>query len=169
MNLDLSHFIATIFVGIGATLLMDVWAIVLKLVFKVSAPNYCLVGRWLCYMPTGVFYHPSIAAAAQKSFECAVGWVTHYLIGVIYAVGLVLLVSPRWLQVPTLLPAMIVGLATLVFPLLVMQPAFGLGIAASKVPNPAQARLRSVVNHAVFGFGLYLTALLIRLILRGSV
>jgi len=36
----------------------------------------------------------------------------------------------------------------------------GAGIAACKTPNPAQARLRSVINHTVFGFGLYIGAVL---------
>jgi hypothetical protein len=44
-----------------------------------------------------------------------------------------------------------------------MQPAFGLGIAASKAPNPRHARLRSVLSHALFGLGLYLSALALRL------
>ena len=60
---------------------------------------------------------------------------------------------------PTLMPALIFGIVTVGFPLFVMHPAFGLGLAASKAPNPMQARLRSLINHVVFGFGLYLSAL----------
>jgi hypothetical protein len=37
-----------------------------------------------------------------------------------------------------------------------MQPAFGMGIAAAKTAKPTHARLRSLMNHVVFGFGLYL-------------
>lgn len=54
---------------------------------------------------------------------------------------------------------MILGLGTVAIPFLVMQPSFGLGIAASKTPNPTQSRLRSLMNHAVFGLGLYVSAL----------
>jgi hypothetical protein len=43
-----------------------------------------------------------------------------------------------------------------------MQPLFGLGFAASKTKNPVQARLRSLMNHTVFGVGLYIFAWLIR-------
>jgi hypothetical protein len=46
-----------------------------------------------------------------------------------------------------------------VFPLFIMQPSFGLGIAASRTPNPMQARLKSLATHTVFGAGLYLCAL----------
>lgn len=40
----------------------------------------------------------------------------------------------------------------------VMQPAFGLGMAASGTPRPLQARIKSVVTHLVVGAGLYLSA-----------
>jgi hypothetical protein len=33
------------------------------------------------------------------------------------------------------------------------------GIAASKTPHPARARLRSLMTHTVYGVGLYLSAL----------
>ena len=58
-------------------------------------------------------------------------------------------------------PALLVGLGMLVAPFFIMDPALGAGIAASKPPHPARARLRSVVNHAVFGLGLCLSALLV--------
>ncbi len=161
MSIELIHVMLAIAVGLGATLVMDLWALFLKRVFNTPLPNYCFVGRWLRYMPGGIFRHASIAAAPQKTAECAVGWIAHYAIGVVYALSLVLLTSPRWLQKPTLLPAIVLGLATVAIPLFVMQPAFGLGAAASKTPNPAQARLRSLMNHAVFGLGLYISALAI--------
>ena len=46
-------------------------------------------------------------------------------------------------------------------PLFIMHPSFGLGLAASKAPNPMQARLRSLMNHVVFGVGLYVSALVV--------
>ena len=165
MNLELAHIAIAIAVGLGATLVMDMWAIVASRLFSMPPTNYCIVGRWLCYMPEGTFRHASIAATPPKPAECAVGWIAHYVIGALYALALVLLASPRWLQEPTLLPAMVLGLVTVAIPLLVMQPSFGLGIASSKAPNPTQARLRSVMNHAVFGLGLYLSALAIRFVL----
>src|SRR6266446_2926174 len=95
---------------------MDLWGIFLKHTFNIPSPNYCFVGRWLRYMPEGVFRHSSIAAAPQKPAECAVGWIAHYAIGVIFALALVLLASPQWLQEPTVLPAMILGVATVAIP-----------------------------------------------------
>jgi hypothetical protein len=153
-------------VGVGATLIMDIWAASLKRAFDVPSANYCLVGRWLRHMANGAFKHPSIAAAAQKPAECTVGWIAHYAIGVLFALALVALASPQWLRSPTLVPALVFGVATVAFPFLIMHPSFGLGIASSKAPNPTQARLRSLMNHAVFGVGLYVSALAISSVLE---
>ncbi len=151
--------LAAIVVGLGATLFMDLWALFMRRAFGVHRADYCLVGRWLCHMPAGVFRHASIANAAPKRFECAVGWIAHYAIGALYALAFVAIVSSAWLDAPRLWPALAFGLVTIAAPFLVMQPAFGLGIAAAKAPSPLQARLRSVMAHASFGIGLYLAAL----------
>jgi len=42
-----------------------------------------------------------------------------------------------------------------------MQPAMGAGFAASRTPAPMKNRIRSVANHAVFGLGLYLSAVIL--------
>jgi len=153
-------------VGIGATLFMDVWALLLQRAFGIPPANYCLVGRWICHMPEGTFAHASIAAAPQKRYECAVGWIAHYVTGTVYALVLVALVSGSWLARPTLLPAVLFGIGSVLVPYLIMQPSFGLGIAASKAPQPAQARLRSLMAHTVFGIGLYVCAVGVSYVLR---
>ena len=153
--------ISATLIGLGATLTTDLLALFLKLAFKITAPNYCLVGRWLRYMPEGTFKHSNIAFAPQKSAECTVGWIAHYLIGITFAIAFVAFVGNNWLQHPKLIPAIIFGVITVLMPFFIMQPAFGLGLAASKTPNPTQARLRSLMNHTAFGIGLYLFALLV--------
>ena len=102
--------------------------------------------------------HANIANSSQKRFECTVGWIAHYVVGVSYALVLIALVSGNWLARPALLPALLFGIGTVLVPFLVMQPSFGLGIAASRAPNPTQARLRSLMAHTAFGVGLYVTA-----------
>ena len=158
-NLSLS-LISAILIGLGATLTTDLWALFLKRVFKIATPNYCLVGRWLRYMPEGIFKHSNIASTPKKSAECAVGWVAHYMIGIMFAIAFVGLAGANWLQHPTLLPATVFGVVTVSIPFFIMQPAFGLGLAASKTANPTQAKLRSLMNHTSFGIGLYLFGLL---------
>lgn len=164
-NLALS-LMSAILIGLGATLATDLWALFLKHVFKITAPNYCLVGRWLRHMPEGTFKHSNIASAPQKSAECTVGWIAHYMIGITFAIAFVALAGNNWIQHPTLIPAVTFGVVTALMPFFIMQPAFGLGLAASKTSNPMQARLRSLMNHTVFGIGLYLFGLLINWLLR---
>jgi hypothetical protein len=156
---EVSHLIGAIAVGIGATLLMDLWNLFLKRAWGIPSLNYCLLGRWVRHIPAGTFRHASIAAAARKPFECQVGWIAHYAIGVVLAVGLGMLTAGDWLAQPTLLPALLYGIATVVFPFFILQPSLGLGIASSRTPNPTQARLKSLVTHIVFGVGLYVCAL----------
>lgn len=159
-------FISTILIGLGATLITDLWALFLKHAFKIAAPNYCLVGRWLRYMPEGIFGHSNIVTTPQKSAECAVGWIAHYMIGITFTIIFVAFVGNNWLQHPTLIPAIVFGVVTVSAPFFIMQPAFGLGLAASKTSNPTQARLRSLMNHTAFGISLYLSALLVNWLLR---
>ncbi len=166
MTTGVTYFLGAVAVGLGATLFMDVWGLLLNRAFSVPLANYCLVGRWLRHMPEGTFVHPSIAAAAQKRSECAVGWIAHYVIGTAYALVLVALVSGSWLARPTLLPALLFGIGSVLVPYFIMQPSFGLGIAASKSPRPMQARLRSLMAHTVFGVGLYVCAVGVSYVLR---
>lgn len=161
MGLENNYIYTAIIIGLGATLMMDLWALILQRTFNLSLPNYCFVGRWLCHMRNGVFKHTNIATASHKPAECAIGWVVHYLIGVTYAFILIVLSSGRWLKRPTLLPALMVGIGTVLIPYLIMQPSFGFGIAAAKTPKPMQARLKSLMSHASFGVGLYLSAYLL--------
>jgi len=161
MNNMALQFISAILIGLGATLTTDLWALFLKRVFKMNSPDYCLVGRWLRTMPEGTFKHSNIASAPTKSAECTVGWIAHYIIGVLFAMTFVLFAGKGWLQHPTLIPAILFGVVTVLAPFFIMQPSFGLGLAASKTPNPAQARLRSLMNHIMFGIGLYLCGLLV--------
>ncbi|RIK60469.1 DUF2938 domain-containing protein, partial [candidate division KSB1 bacterium] len=72
----------------------------------------------------------------------------------------------NWLQHPTLMPAIIFGVVTVVAPFFIMQPSFGFGFAASKMPSPGSARLRSLMNHTAFGVGLHLFAVLFNWLLR---
>jgi hypothetical protein len=151
-------------VGVSATAFVDLWSIARARLFSMPAPNFAMVGRWLAYFPRGRFCHDSIAATPPVRGELLIGWMAHYLIGIAFAVLLVGVFGRAWLQHPTLVPALLVGVATVVFPMLVMQPGMGAGIAARRTPNPGATRLHSVVTHAMFGLGLYLAGLVIRLL-----
>lgn len=154
--------VRAVLLGVGATVVLDLWSGFLAAAFKIPAPNYDLVGRWLGYFPRGQFVHQSVAKAAPIRGEAMIGWGAHYLIGIFYAALLLFIVGQGWVGAPTLWPALAFGVATVVAPFFVMQPGMGAGVAASKAPNPSAARLRSLAAHAAFGVGLYLSALLVR-------
>jgi hypothetical protein len=156
----MTFLLFAVVIGIGATFLLDVWTVLLRVAFNVRSLNYCLLGRWLQHLPR-TFSHANIAASRAKPRECAVGWTAHYLIGAAFAVAFVALVSTAWLQHPTLVPALAFGIATVVFPYYIRQPAMGLGIASAKAAHPLVARLKSLSVHAVFGAGLWLSAALL--------
>src|SRR6266550_5566997 len=109
MSIEASYILPAIAIGIGATLLMDLWNLFLKRAFSIPSLNYCLLGRWLRHMPEGTFRHANINAAPRKPFECAVGWIAHYSIGVVFALVFVL-VFGDWLARPTLLLALLYGI-----------------------------------------------------------
>lgn len=168
MTIEASYVAGAVAVGLGATLIMDLWNLFLKRVFRVPSLDYCLLGRWLSHMPEGTFRHASISAAPPRPFECTLGTISHYTIGVVFALAFVVLAPGDWLARPTLLPALCYGIATVVFPFFLMQPSFGLGVAASKTPNPVRARLKSLATHTVFGVGLYFCALGVSYMLRAN-
>lgn len=149
--------IVTLVVGMGASAVMDVWAIARTSLLGIPAPNYGLVGRWIAYMPRGQFKHNSIAAAVPVNGERFMGWTAHYLIGIAFAAVLIGICGLAWVERPTLAPALIVGIATVAAPFLLMQPGMGAGIAGSRTPRPAATRLQSLITHAIFGLGLYVS------------
>lgn len=148
------------FIGVGATIVIDAWAWVLKRGLGMASLDMGMVGRWLGHLARGKFAHAGIARAAPVRGEQALGWVAHYVIGVVFALALLAFMGLDWARAPSVLPALLFGLLTVLFPFLLMQPAMGAGFAASKTPRPVQARLRSLLTHAVFGVGLYLAACL---------
>jgi hypothetical protein len=153
-----------VLIGVGATIAMDAWGIVRTRLLGVAPMNYGMVGRWIAYLARGRFRHDPIAASPKIRGEQLLGWAAHYLIGIAFAAVLLALWGMDWVRNPTLAPALIVGICTVAAPFLIMQPAMGAGIAASRTPRPMSARIQSVVTHTIFGLGLYLAGEAINLI-----
>jgi hypothetical protein len=160
----MSYAGSILFIGAGATLATDLWAIVRKRLLGVPAPDWGLVGRWFGHMARGRFRHERIAAAAPVRGERAIGWAAHYLIGIAFAGVLLAICGLAWARQPTLAPALALGIATVAAPFLLMQPGMGAGFAASRTPRPNATRLQSLLTHAVFGVGLYAAALVLKLL-----
>ncbi|HQR23087.1 MAG TPA: DUF2938 domain-containing protein [Burkholderiaceae bacterium] len=152
-------------VGAGATVVLDLWLMGLRRLGARSL-DMALIGRWVGHLARGRFAHAAIAKADPVKGERALGWATHYAIGVAIAGLLFIVLGREWIRAPTLLPAVAVGVGTVLAPLLVMQPAMGAGFASSRTPAPLKNSLRSVVNHGVFGVGLYAAAAVIALVVQ---
>ncbi|CDN48630.1 DUF2938 domain-containing protein [Neorhizobium galegae] len=151
-----------ILIGLGATILMDLWAIVLNRVFGQPKANWAPAGRWFWHLQRGKVFHDSIAAAEPYRHELPLGWAGHYAIGILYGVILALIIGQSWFAAPSFIPAWIFGIVTIGAGWFLMQPGLGLGWAASKTPRPNKVRFLNFAAHTVFALGLYGTALLIR-------
>lgn len=147
-----------VLIGVGATLVMDLWALFIKRCFGAPSLNFAMVGRWLGHLPRGRFRHENIARSAPVRGEALLGWGAHYAIGIVFAAMLLAVVGVPWTLRPTLAPALLFGVVSVAAPFFILQPGMGAGIAASKTPRPNTARLRSLMAHAIFGVGLYVAA-----------
>jgi hypothetical protein len=154
----------TLVIGIGATLAIDIWVSFLKL-FKIKSLDYRYVGRWIGNFPKGKFFHNKIQDTPPVPYELILGWTVHYLIGITFAFILVFVYGVSWLDKPTFFPAIIIGLITSIAPFFIMQPAFGFGVASSKLPHSILLRLKSLATHLIYGIGLYLCAEVLNVIL----
>jgi hypothetical protein len=162
---DSIDFIGTgVVMGLAGSALIDAWAFFLRRTLRVDTLDYAMLGRWIGHFPHGRFLHHRIGGAVPVRGERPLGWLAHYSIGIAFAFVLLGLWGLDWAQSPTILPPMIVGVGTVLAPWLVMQPAFGAGIAGSRTPNPRAGRLRNLSTHVVYGLGLYLAALALSLV-----
>jgi hypothetical protein len=146
-------------IGIGGTVAMDIWALLLWNWFGQNAPNWAPVGRWAGHLMRGTVFHDAIAEAAPVRREQALGWFVHYAVGIVYGIALAMFMGRDWLAAPTFLPALVWGLLTVSAGWFLLQPGLGLGWAASRTPNPFRVRLMNLVGHTVFALGMWATAL----------
>lgn len=158
----LEFIVRSVLIGAGATLLLDIWAQLLKRVAGWPAPNWAMPGRWVGHLPSGQLAHQDIARAEPVRNERAIGWIFHYAVGILFAAALLAIWGLDWARNPSFVPALIVGLVTVGCGWFILQPGMGAGVASSKRPNAGMIRLMNVVGHVVFAVGLFATALLTR-------
>jgi hypothetical protein len=140
--------------GITATVAIDLWATFANRMLGLPRTNWGMVGRWIGLMRQGQFAHASIGSSPRVVHESILGWAFHYGVGCIYAALYVAYTDIVHTQ-PTLESAVLFGLVTILSPWLLMQPALGLGICASKAPRPTAVRMQNLIIHTIFGLALY--------------
>jgi len=150
-----------ILMGLGATLAMDIWAVLLGRAGVTARPNWAMPGRWLGHLFRGRVFHEAIGDAAPVERELPLGWAFHYGVGVVYGVALAVIMGPAWLAAPTFLPAWVFGLITIAAGWFLLAPGMGLGWALARAPNPWKTRGLGLAAHTVFGLGLWGTAVLV--------
>jgi len=159
---ETTEFLASgVLIGAGGSAFIDAWAVLLRRLFNVATLDYAMLGRWIGHFRQGRFFHDRIDTAEPIRGERPLGWVAHYSIGVVFAFLLLAIWGLDWARSPTIWPALLLGVGTVSVPWLIMQPGMGAGVAAARTANPRSARLRNLATHAVFGAGLYATALLL--------
>lgn len=154
----------SVLLGLGASLILDGWALGRRSIAGVPMLDYGWLTRWLAGLPAGRLRLEPGQTAPLTASERAPGWALHYAIGVLYAGVFLLIVGPGWMDQPSVLPALVFGIVTILAPFLILQPALGRGVFASRTPAPWTARLQTLLNHGVFGVGLYATALALMIV-----
>lgn len=151
----------SLMVGIGSTLVLDIWGVLLFKMKGITPTNWGMVGRWLMGLRQGEWVATQQNVQSPSLIEKISGWSFHYLVGIAYAVILVLAWGTPFIQSPTLLPIILVGIVLSTFAgLMLFMPAMGVGFCGRKIPNQGKALLMMIIAHTVFALGQYIFALL---------
>ncbi len=149
-------------VGIGATIVLDLWGVFTAKIGWMSGTHWPSVGRWLLGIPAGRLV---LDASDTRPFtwrEGAVGWAFHYVAGLGYAVMFPLFWGAGFVGAPTLPPFLLIGLVVSTLAgLVILMPGMGAGLFARRAPNTVGMILYVLVAHAVFAFAEYVLALLV--------
>ncbi len=150
--------ISVLVLGIGATLVSDIWQKLFLKLLDGSSPNWSTVGRWVLGFHEGRFVDHEIRKRAPFEGENVFGWGVHYVVGLAYAAiylaCLMLMASPV-----NLWNAVAFGLVTLAAPMLVMKPAMGGGFFGMRASNPMKGFTKTLSAHLSFGIGLWIASL----------
>lgn len=145
--------------GLGASLIMDGWAVLRRQLTGAPMLDYGWLTRWITGLPAGRLSLSVGPGDPLTALERAIGWALHYAIGAVYAGVFLLIVGAGWSASPAMTPALVFGAITALAPFLILQPALGRGLFACRTPSPRAARVQTMLTHLVFGLGLYATAL----------
>jgi Protein of unknown function (DUF2938) len=159
--------IEIIIVGVVATLALDIWQQIYRLLFGTAITDWAIIGRWAAYLPRGQLVHENIGETTPVAHELALGWVVHYAVGIGYAVVYLFLMWFVFASPPDFKSAMIFGAISVAVTWFAMEPVLGAGVMASKTPRPPAAMAHDFTSHLSFGFGLFLGVVIFRALFGG--
>ncbi len=152
---------AIVVIGVGATLMLDLFAALRARLTGSPGMNWGKVGRWLGHLPRGHLTLTGPIASVAIPGEVVMGWAFHYGVGIALTAVMTVVLGTDWLGHPPFFPVVGFGVLTVTMPMLTLQPALGMGLAARHAALPWLVRRNSLITHFVFGIGLFLSAVLL--------
>jgi uncharacterized membrane protein YeaQ/YmgE (transglycosylase-associated protein family) len=146
--------ITGIVAGVLGTLMMDSLNHLFARTGMLSKIEVGMIGRMSAGWARGRFRYRHPDEMEEVANEMLYGYITHYTIGVGFAVSYVLgwdllvggPVSPLW--------TLAYGVATTVASLFFVYPSMGLGVCGRRSPEGIRAPLSSLANHLFYGVGM---------------
>jgi uncharacterized membrane protein YeaQ/YmgE (transglycosylase-associated protein family) len=140
--------------GALGTLVMDTLNLLFARTGLLSRIDVGMIGRMAAGWTRGRFGYGHPSEIEQVANEKLYGYITHYTIGVVLAVGYVIgwdltvggPASPMW--------ALAYGVATTVAAYFFVLPSMGLGVLGRRSPEGAKTPLSSLANHLFYGVGM---------------
>jgi hypothetical protein len=140
--------------GVLGTVAMDLGNLLIARAGLISKIDMRMIGRMAAGWTRGRFRYRHPKEMMKVEYEKLYGYVTHYTIGVGFAVPYVLgwnvLVggpaSPAW--------AVAYGVATTIASWFVVYPSMGFGPLGRRSPEGLKASLSPLANHLFFGLGM---------------
>lgn len=143
-------------VGIGSTLVLDLWGLILFKLKGMTPTDWGSVGRWLLGLRQGKWVATQGDNRPPSVVEKVSGWTFHYLVGIAYAVIVVIGWGMPFIDTPTFPPLFLVGIVlSSIAGLTLFMPAMGAGFCGRKIPNQANAILMMLIAHTIFALGQY--------------
>lgn len=148
--------IFSLIVGIGSTLTLDIWVMLVKWITGIPPTDWGLVARWVLDFRKGHFILDGTRTSPANLQEQVFGWIVHYSVGITYAVLILIVWGAEYIAAPTILPIVIIGfILSTIAGMFILFPGLGAGIMASKLPNQLTMVVYLIVAHAVFAVGQY--------------
>jgi hypothetical protein len=149
---SVSAFLSMVVVGCLSVAVLDLWQRLAHRLGGLPPTNWAVVGRWLLMLlRQGILFNTELAQAPPLPRERLIGWVFHYIIGVVYVWIYVTLWQPNWGLDNPLADGLLFGAVSAVVPWLFFMPATGAGLFGSCTPRPVFVSLSALVVHAIFG------------------
>jgi hypothetical protein len=139
--------------GLFATFVMDGLNHLLAATGVIDPIHHAIIGRILTAWLRGDFTFASPGHVPPLAHAQLVGYVFHYAIGAALTAFYLLVIARD--QRPRVLWAVLFGVATSAFSLLLLFPSAGIGLLGLDAPT-LRPLTTSLANHACFGLGIYL-------------